>query len=67
MNPSFRGTFRIEKSGEVLLSFDYRPFQEMTIFVGDLTPGITEEDYDFMLFVSRVLEEPGRRDRFCQT
>lgn len=46
------------------MSFEHLPFRDMTIFVGDLTPFVTEEDYDFMLFVSRVLEEPGRRERF---
>lgn len=66
VNPAFRGIFRVEKAGDVLLSFEYLPFQEMKIFVGDMTPFITEEDYDFMLFVERVLEQSGRRDRFCQ-
>jgi hypothetical protein len=32
--------------------------------VGDLTPFVTEENCDFMLFISRVLEDPGRRARF---
>jgi hypothetical protein len=63
VNPAFKGTFRVEKAGRVLLSFEYLPFQEMTIIAGDMTPFITEEDYDVMLLVSRVLEEPGRRDR----
>lgn len=66
VNPAFKGTFRVEKAGEILLSFEYLPFQEKTILVGDTTPFVTEEDYDFMLFVERVIEEPGRRDRFCQ-
>ena len=64
VNPAARAVFRVEKAGEVILSFEHLPFQDMTIFVGDPTPFVTEEDYDFMLFISRVLEDPGRRDRF---
>jgi hypothetical protein len=64
VSPSVRATFRVEKAGQVILSFEHRPFQDMTIFVGDLTPFVTEEDYDFMLLISRVLEEPGRRASF---
>jgi hypothetical protein len=66
VHPAIRGTFRVERAGKVVLAFEYRPFQEMAILAGDTTPFINEEDYDFMLFISRVLEEPGRRDRFCQ-
>ena len=64
VNPAARGVFRVEKAGNVLLSFEYPPFREREIFVGDLTPFVTEEDYDFMLFIWRVLEDPGRRARF---
>ena len=64
MNPAFRGTFRVEKAGKVVLSFEHRPFQARRIFVGDMTPFVTEEDYDFMLLVWRVLEDPGRRAAF---
>jgi hypothetical protein len=64
VNPAARGFFRVEKAGKVLLSFEYPPFREREIFVGDMTPYLTEEDYDSMLFVWRVLEDPGRRARF---
>jgi hypothetical protein len=64
VNPAARAVFRVEKAGEVILSFEHRPFQARKIFVGDNTPFVDEEDYDFMLFVWRVLENPGRRAAF---
>jgi hypothetical protein len=64
VNPAARAVFRVEKARKVVLAFEHLPFQDRTIFVGDMTPFVTEEDYDFMLFISRVLEDPGRRARF---
>jgi hypothetical protein len=64
VNPAARAVFRVEKAGKVILSFEHRPFQARKIIVGDMTPFVTEEDYDFMLFTWRVLEDPGRRARF---
>jgi hypothetical protein len=59
-----RAAFRLERAGESVLSFDYRPFGGMKIIPGDPTPFVTEEDYDFLLLVSRVVEDAGRRARF---
>lgn len=60
----FRGSFRIEQSGKPLFSFEHLAFQGRKIIPGDATPFVTEEDYDFMLFITNVFQEPGRRHRF---
>ena len=64
VNPAVRAVFRVEKAGEVILFFEHRPFQARNIIVGDMTPFVTEEDYDFMLYVQRVLENLRRRAAF---
>jgi hypothetical protein len=59
-----RGRFRLRRNDETLLDFEHAAFCGRTIIPGDDTPFVTEEDYDFMLFITNVLQEPGRRQRF---
>jgi hypothetical protein len=59
-----RGRFRVERAGTTVLDFEHEPFQDRKIIPGDDTPFVDEEDYDFMLLISRVLGEPRRRAAF---
>jgi hypothetical protein len=59
-----RATFRLERNGSVLAAFEYPPFEGRRIVPGDPTPFVDEEDYDFMILVWRVIQDPGRRQRY---
>jgi hypothetical protein len=58
--------FAIRKARMPLLQMQYRvPRIDPPLGV-DPTPFIDQEDYDFPLFVSRILSDPARRKVFCE-
>jgi hypothetical protein len=55
--------FRLFRDGNLLFIFEYRPPVCEVPLSTDPTPFIEEEDFDFLLFVHKVLTETGRRHR----
>lgn len=55
--------FQLIQDGNSLLIFRYLPPDHEIAFDIDPTPFVEEEDFDFLLFVHKVLTEPGRRYR----
>jgi len=47
--------------GKEIYALKYKPFTNRKIIPGDETPFITEEDYDFIIFIHNVLNDKYRR------
>lgn len=57
-----RGVFVINRGGDELLKFEYRLTELEESIPGDMTPFVDSEDFDFCLFVHKVLGNDERRD-----
>ena len=53
--------FQLIQDGNSLVIFRYLPPDHEVALEIDPTPFVEEEDFDFLLFVHKVLTEPGRR------
>ncbi|MBA3241759.1 MAG: hypothetical protein H0T60_11085 [Acidobacteria bacterium] len=56
-------TFQLLRNENLLLEFIYPPPKLDIPLADDPTPFIEEEDFDFLLFVTNVLNDKGRRQR----